>query len=70
MQRSEVIPLGLALHILAGIHTRDDPLVGFTVMSHASPEHTRWAQSDYIEAWKSVRHNIGLAVDNKEPSHG
>ena len=62
METAETIPLGLALHILSSVHTRDDDLVGFTVMSHAGPEYSRWTQSEYIEAWKSVRHNIGLPV--------
>lgn len=59
---AEVMQLCQALHILASVHTRDDDLVGFVVMSHAGPEYSRWSQADYIEAWKSVRYNIGMTV--------
>jgi hypothetical protein len=61
-EKSGIIPLGFALHILTSIHTRDDDLTGFVTMSGAGPEYTRWSHAEYIEAWKSVRHNIGMQV--------
>ncbi len=51
------MPLNKALHILSETHTRDDGQVGFTVETLPQIfEHTR---SEYIEAWRSVRYNIG-----------
>lgn len=63
---TKIMPLGQALYILADIHTRADDLVGFVIMSSARPEYSRWTESEYIEAWKSVRHNIGLQVAEAE----
>ena len=52
-----IMPLAKALHILAGAHTRDDDLTGFTVENY--PDMSECMRADYIEAWESVRHNIG-----------
>lgn len=49
--------LAEALHILANIHTRDDPDVGFVILAGAQwrPLESQWSQEQYIESWKVVR---------------
>ena len=58
-----VMPLQKALFVLADIHTREDDLIGFVVMPGCSLGTTRWSSADYIEAWESVRYNVGLPVE-------
>jgi hypothetical protein len=57
-QSSKPIPLAKALWILSKAHTRDDEQ-GFVVEMLADVRHGPITQSDYIEAWRSVRYNIG-----------
>jgi hypothetical protein len=52
-----VMPLSKALYLLTEAHTRDDDKVGFTV--ETLPQVFEWSRADYIEAWRSVRFNIG-----------
>jgi hypothetical protein len=60
-----------ALYILASTHTRDDDLMGFVVEWAPSPSYAwQHSQSDYIEAWKTVRAHIHFQTEpEKETEH-
>lgn len=53
-----------ALHILIGVHTRDDPEIGFTVIMGATPHEFTGGSYDshasYVEAWRVVRRALGV----------
>jgi hypothetical protein len=53
-----IMPLGQALWILAEAHTREDHQTGFTV--ETTPQHNL---AEYIEAWRSLRYNIGKPTE-------
>ncbi len=50
-----------ALNILADCHTRDDDRVGFVV--EQVPSLFWHSQSEYIEAWETVRRAVHRMVD-------
>jgi hypothetical protein len=51
--------LDQALDILIGVHTDDDPEVGFRILMGAAPgPFSACSHADYIQAWRVVReHN-------------
>jgi hypothetical protein len=65
MSDDPAMSLDKALFILADTHTRDDDLAGFVVMAGARPEF-RFSQSDYIQAWGTVRRHLHMPVDPKQ----
>jgi hypothetical protein len=59
-ETTDLMPLMQALDILAHIHTRGDPEVGFVVVMGATPDPlTPGPPGSYTEAWRSVRHALG-----------
>lgn len=58
------MPIGHALSILAHVHTRDDAIGGFAIMTDASPDRYNYgpmrSMEEYIEAWRVVREAAGL----------
>lgn len=54
--------LDMALSILADPHTRDDDTIGFVVEAYRSL-FSRWSQSEYIEAWETVRKHLHRPVE-------
>lgn len=53
------MPMSLmhALEILTRVHTRDDDVTGFMVVSTGGPERyfPECSQEEYVEAWRAVR---------------
>lgn len=53
-----------ALHILIGVHTKDDPEISFAVIMGALPHEFTGPSYDghasYIEAWRMVRRALGM----------
>lgn len=50
-----------ALHILAGVHTRDDDRVGFVVEMSGPHAYLRpFTKDQYIKAWEIVRAQLHL----------
>lgn len=56
-----------ALYILATIHTREDDLTGFVVMSGVSPRSFihPFDEGEYLEAWRVVRDAVHLPTAPK-----
>lgn len=54
-----------ALHIIASVHTKDDPDVGFvflvgaTCYDHFHP----WSPEDHIEAWRVLRKHLHMQTE-------
>lgn len=56
--------LDQALHIIARIHTADDDSTGFHVRMGATPMFPLdCRESDYVEAWKTIREHLHLRVE-------
>lgn len=64
----EMMPLAKAISILARSHTKDDDYVGFHVFGIGIPQHHEISRSEYIEAWRSLRFNIGMQTEPKKSS--
>ena len=61
------MPLGRALSILAECFTATDHRVGFTVQTAPRLEpHMFRYDGEYIDAWKAVRHAIGLQIEPQD----
>jgi len=60
--------LSQAIFILASVHTRDDPITGFVILSGAAwrPLETPFSLDEYNEAWKVMREQSGMSVDPSE----
>ena len=56
------MPLTQALHILATIHTRDDPQTGCVVEFSVPQNVIKWQYSlaEYIAAWAAVREHLHM----------
>lgn len=57
--------LSQAIYILATVHTRDDPVVGYVIMAGAMwrPYETPFDAEQYNEAWKVLREQAGLPTE-------
>lgn len=57
--------LSQAIFILASVHTRDDPITGFVILSGAAwrPLETPFSHVEYFEAWKVMREQSGMTVE-------
>jgi len=58
-----MMPLMQALAVLARVHTRDDAITGYRIEVGAAPVWGLCSPSEYVEAWESVRHAVGLTMD-------
>ena len=63
-----MMSLTSALHVLCRVHTRDDGVTGFRIEMGATPhEWLDCSHHDYVEAWKAVRHAIGMPIGEEVP---
>jgi hypothetical protein len=62
------VSLSEALHIIATIHTRDDPQMGFVINPYAGGDFNLWVYSreQYIAAWKIVREHLHMQTEPQQ----
>lgn len=63
--KERMMTLSQAIYILATVHTREDPITGFVILSGAAwrPLETPFSHVEYFEAWKVMREQSGMTVE-------